>query len=195
MNNYKRTQNRNKNLYIQFTRHKQVTRQRVLPKRPCGAMLICWLFHKNCRCLLLHKKKKSFLPPKRGQFVPTSFELVRSLKKFFDNSSRSVLDTITVVNAANRGRGFPKRSRLHVIIFYIDFETYFKSKWIFDVKNEFEKFCLWICKIQSTLIISKYQQIILNILISLKVQFLEILDADYFVKCNEIYSARKYMPS
>ena len=72
--------------------------------------------------------KKSFLPPKRGQFVPTSFELVRSLKKFFDNSSRSVLDTVTVVNAANRGRGFPKRSRLHVIMFYIDFDTYLKSK-------------------------------------------------------------------
>ena len=103
-------------------------------------MLICWLFHKNCRCLLLHKKKKSFLPPKRGQFVPTSFELVRSLKKFFDNSSRSVLDTITVVNASNRESGFLKNeSFIYYCTYYLvsRLDISFKSKLFLNYFNAY----------------------------------------------------------
>ena len=52
-----------------------------------------------------------------------------------------------------------------------------------------------IYKVVFILIIGKYQQNTLDILKSLKVHFLEILGADYFVKCNQMYSARKYMLS
>lgn len=45
------------------------------------------------------EKEKSVLPPKRGQFFPTSFELVRSFIKHCGNSSQSLIVTTTVVDA------------------------------------------------------------------------------------------------
>ena len=64
------------------TTHSKIKNDKVykqMRKRP-SALLICWLFDKNYG-FPMKKKEKSFLPPKRGQFFPTSFELVISFKK------------------------------------------------------------------------------------------------------------------